>query len=46
MAFGETKLVASISRSPAATSRSMNPSLVSSGIAVASFCRPSRGPTS
>ena len=46
IALGDTKLVASISRRPAAASRSMKPSLVSSGIAVASFWSPSRGPTS
>ena len=46
MAFGDTKLVASISRNPAATRRSMNPIFVSVAMGVDSFWRPSRGPTS
>ena len=46
MARGATKLVASISRSPASARRPMNRALVAVGIGVASFWRPSRGPTS
>ncbi len=46
MAAGETKLVASISVRPAARSSEMYSSLVSVGMGDASFCRPSRGPTS
>ena len=46
MARGATKLVASISRRPASASSSMNRAFVAVGIGVASFWRPSRGPTS
>jgi hypothetical protein len=46
MARGETKLVASISRRPAATRSSMKRRLVGVGMGADSFCRPSRGPTS
>ena len=44
--LGDTKDVASTVRSPAATSRRMNSALVVVGTEAASFCRPSRGPTS
>ena len=46
MALGATKLVASISRRPASASSAMKRALVAVGIGVASFWRPSRGPTS
>jgi len=45
-AVGLTNEVASIQRSPAAANDSMNAILAAVGIGVASFCRPSRGPTS
>ncbi len=44
--FGDTKLVISIARMPAATSESMKRILSAVGTLRASFCRPSRGPTS
>ena len=44
--FGLTKLVTSISRRPAACSRCTSSTLCASPPAAASFCRPSRGPTS
>ena len=44
--FGDTKLVISIERIPDATSASMNRILSAVGTLRASFCRPSRGPTS
>ena len=44
--FGWTKLVASTTGSPAASSRRMNSALASTGTMPSSFCRPSRGPTS
>lgn len=44
--FGETKLVISIRRRPAATSAAMSRRLPSIGIIAASFWRPSRGLTS
>ena len=44
--FGDTKLVISMSRMPAATSASMKRIFSAVGTCRASFCRPSRGPTS
>ncbi len=44
--FGWTKLVVSMVRSPASASRSTNCALTSTGTIAASFCNPSRGPTS
>src|SRR5688500_20382010 len=46
MAFGETKLVASISRNPASATSSMKRSFASVEIGADSFWSPSRGPTS
>ncbi len=44
--FGLTKLVVSMTDSPASLSRSMNATLASVSIGIGSFCKPSRGPTS
>src|SRR5207244_2919310 len=44
--FGETKLVTSMSLSPASCSRCTSRILTSDGTSCFSFCRPSRGPTS
>jgi hypothetical protein len=44
--FGETKLPASISLKPASASASISAILVSVATIPASFCKPSRGPTS
>src|SRR6478752_5974765 len=44
--LGETKLVTSISLSPASCRRCTRPILTSAGTGSFSFCRPSRGPTS
>ena len=44
--FGLTKLVTSISRSPAACSRWMSSTLSAVDTVAGSFCSPSRGPTS
>ena len=44
--FGDTKLVISMARRPVAESASMKRILSAVGIMRASFCRPSRGPTS
>src|SRR5581483_9595215 len=44
--LGFTKLVASTTGSPAAARRSMSSILVCAGTIAASFCSPSRGPTS
>jgi hypothetical protein len=44
--FGLTKLATSMRRMPASTARRMNSTLVAVETAAASFCRPSRGPTS
>jgi hypothetical protein len=44
--LGETKLVSSMWRMPDATSASMKRILSAVGTWRASFCRPSRGPTS
>src|SRR5262249_40513207 len=44
--FGETKLPDSTVLRPASASASINATLVASGTIVASFCSPSRGPTS
>jgi hypothetical protein len=46
IAFGLTKLVASISRKPAFARRARNSSFCSIAIDAASFWSPSRGPTS
>jgi hypothetical protein len=43
---GLTKLATSIRRIPASTARRMNSIFTSVGTDAASFCRPSRGPTS
>src|SRR5215470_7263425 len=44
--FGETKAPASTARRPASASRSMSAILTATGADLASFCSPSRGPTS
>eukprot|EP00193_Tetraselmis_chui_P017383 CAMPEP_0177785068 /NCGR_PEP_ID=MMETSP0491_2-20121128/20083_1 /TAXON_ID=63592 /ORGANISM="Tetraselmis chuii, Strain PLY429" /LENGTH=167 /DNA_ID=CAMNT_0019305969 /DNA_START=113 /DNA_END=618 /DNA_ORIENTATION=- len=44
--LGDTKEVASMSFSPAPTSRSISSVFTSTGTCVSSFCSPSRGPTS
>ncbi len=44
--LGETKLVTSISFRPASCNRCTRPILISTGTGCASFCKPSRGPTS
>src|SRR5690606_9868825 len=44
--FGLTKLVASTVRRPVVDRRSMSAILSAAGTCAASFCRPSRGPTS
>src|SRR3712207_1265879 len=44
--LAETKLPASIAFNPVAERRSISSTLISSGTVFASFCRPSRGPTS
>src|SRR5581483_2487763 len=44
--FGLTKAPASITVSPVVDSRSISPTLASSGTTAFSFCSPSRGPTS
>src|SRR5215472_10961441 len=44
--FAETNAPASTTLNPASASRSMRPILIAAGTAVASFCSPSRGPTS
>ena len=46
IAFGLTKLVASMRRQPASINRSIRVILSASETGVDSFCRPSRGPTS
>jgi len=46
IAVGATNDVASISRRPASARSSRNRSFVARGVGVASFCRPSRAPTS
>ena len=43
---GFTKLATSMRRIPASTARRMNSSFTAVGTEAASFCRPSRGPTS
>ena len=43
---GCTKLVVSTTVCPASTSRATNSAFTSTGSTVASFCSPSRGPTS
>src|SRR5258707_9909940 len=44
--LGDTKLPASTAEWPAADSASISATLASTGTGLASFCRPSRGPTS
>ena len=44
--LGDTKLVASMREMPASTSAAMSASLPAVGTTRASFCSPSRGPTS
>src|SRR5215470_4589328 len=44
--FGDTNAPASITLKPVSLSRSMSAILTAAGNALASFCRPSRGPTS